>query len=304
MLRSIMLGLVGNDTVTHLVSQNGISKGFALRFVAGETFDEALAIVRELNANGMAVTLDALGENVSGAAEAKAASAQYLTMLEGIAAAGASSTMSLKLTMLGLDISDDVCRANLRPVLERVRDLDTFVRIDMEGSAYTRRTLDLFYEYHQEFGDHIGIVLQSYLYRTGKDVEHAIAQHARVRLVKGAYNEPPAVAYPRKETVDSAYRREMEMLLERGNYPAIATHDETLIEAARDFVTRNRIPNERFEFQMLYGVRRDLQEQLTKAGYNVRVYVPFGRQWYPYFMRRMAERPANLLFVLKNLAKT
>ncbi|HEX3721907.1 MAG TPA: proline dehydrogenase family protein, partial [Nitrolancea sp.] len=283
MLRSIMLGLAGNDKVTQMVSRNGISKGFALRFVAGETFDEALEIVRELNASGLSVTLDALGENVRGQAEAEAASAQYLTMLDGIAAAGVNSTMSLKLTMLGLDISDDICRANLRPVLERARDLDTFVRIDMEGSPYTRRTLDIFYEFHQEFGDRVGIVLQSYLYRTGRDIERAIEQKARVRLVKGAYAEPPAVAYPRKETVDAAYRREMNLLLEHGNYPAIATHDEAMIEAARDFVASHRIPNERFEFQMLYGIRRDLQDQLVKAGYNVRVYVPFGRQWYPYF---------------------
>jgi proline dehydrogenase len=304
MLRSIMLGLAGNEKVSHLVRENSISKGLALRFVAGETFEEALEIVRRQNEAGLAVTLDALGENVSGEAEAAAASQQYLTMLDGIASAKLNSTLSLKLTMLGLDISDDLCRTNLRPVLERARDLDTFVRIDMEGAVYTRRTLDLFYGFHEEFGDHVGIVLQSYLYRTGLDVEKAIDRKARVRLVKGAYAEPPAVAYPRKETVDAAYRREMEQLLEAGNYPAIATHDEALIDAARDYVARQHIPYDRFEFQMLYGIRRDLQEQLVKAGYNVRVYTPFGRQWYPYFMRRMAERPANLFFVLKNLARS
>jgi proline dehydrogenase len=303
MLRSVMLRLAGSERVTDLVSHNDISKNLALRFVAGDTFDDAVAAVRELNAQEMMATLDALGENVSGEAEAEAARDQYLSMLDGIVSAGIKSTISLKLTMLGLDIAEDVCRSNLRPVLERARELGTFVRIDMEGSNYTQRTLDMFYEHQAEFGDHVGIVLQSYLYRTDRDVKSAIEKQARVRLVKGAYAEPATVAYPRKSSVDAAYRRQMEALLDQGRHVAIATHDEAIIEAAKGYAMRMNVPNDRFEFQMLYGVRHDLQEKLAAEGYSVRVYVPFGRQWYPYFMRRMAERPANLLFVLRNIAR-
>ncbi len=259
--------------------------------------------MRELNAQGLVATLDALGENVGGEAEAAAARDQYLSLLDGIVAAGINSTVSLKLTMLGLDISDEVCRTNLRPVLERARSLDTFVRIDMEGSRYTRSTLGLFYEQLAEFGDHVGIVLQSSLYRTDRDVAAAIEKKARVRLVKGAYAEPPAIAYPRKQSVDGAFRRQMEALLDGEVHLAIATHDEAIIDAAKRYAISKQIPNGRFEFQMLYGIRKDLQEQLRREGYTVRVYVPFGRHWYPYFMRRMAERPANLLFVLRNIAR-
>ncbi len=302
MLRSVMLHLAGSRHVTDFVTHNGVSKNLALRFVAGDTFDDAVRVVRDLNTQGMLATLDALGENVGSEAEAEAARDQYLSMLDGIASTGIKSTISLKLTMLGLDISDDLCRANLRPVLERARERDTFVRIDMEGSPYTRKTLDIFYDMHEEFGDHVGIVLQAYLYRTDRDVEEAIEHGARVRLVKGAYAEPPAVAYPRKESVDAAYRRHMEALLDRGHHVAIATHDEAIIDAARGYALRMQVPHERFEFQMLYGVRKDLQERLAAEGYTVRVYVPFGKQWYAYFMRRMAERPANLLFVARAIA--
>ena len=303
MLRSLMLGLAGSERVSDLVRHNDVTKNLALRFVAGETFDEAIAAVRELNAAGMLVTLDALGENVSGEAEASSARDQYLAMLDGIVAAGVKSTISLKLTMLGLDISDELCRTNLRPILERARAMDTFVRVDMEGSNYTRRTLEIFYDELAEFADHVGIVLQSYLYRTDRDVETAIEKQARVRLVKGAYAEPAAVAYPRKSSVDAAYRRQMEAMLDKGHHLAIGTHDEAIIEAAKGYAMRMHTPKERFEFQMLYGIRQDLQRQLVEEGYTVRVYVPYGRQWYPYFMRRMAERPANVLFVMRNIAR-
>lgn len=303
MLRSVMLRLAGSKRVTEFVSHNDVSKGLALRFVAGETLNDAIAAVRDLNAQGMVATLDALGENVVGETEAAAARDQYLSMLDGIVASGVTSTISLKLTMLGLGISDETCRSYLRPILERARELGTFVRIDMEGSNYTRRTLDLFYEQQSEFGDHVGIVLQSYLYRTDRDVKEAIEKRVRVRLVKGAYAEPAAVAYPKKSSVDAAFRRQMETLLDDGNHVAIATHDEAIIEAASGYAMRMHIPNERFEFQLLYGVRKELQTRLVREGYTVRVYVPFGRQWYPYFMRRMAERPANLLFGLRNIAR-
>lgn len=303
MLRSTLLALANNDWVSRVVSANGISRGFALRFVAGETFEDAARVVRELNARGLLATLDKLGENVTNAEAAAAASAEYQSILGRIKTERVESTISIKLTMLGLDISDDLCRRNLRPILETARELGSFVRIDMEGSPYTARTLDLFYEAQAEFGDHVGIVLQSYLYRSERDVQVAIERGARVRLVKGAYAEPPSVAYPRKAEVDAAYRRALEALLEHGNQPAIATHDEAIIAVAKGFALRMGISNERFEFQLLYGIRRDLQEQLAREGYRVRVYVPYGAQWYPYFMRRMAERPANLLFVLRNLAR-
>ncbi len=289
--------------MTDIVTHNGVTRNLSLRFVAGDTFDEAIEVVRQLNTQGMAVTLDALGENVSSEAEAADARDEYLAMIDGIGSAGVTSTISLKLTMLGLEISDTLCQENLRPVLERARAHDTFVRIDMEGSDYTRRTLDIFYKVQAEFGDHVGIVLQSYLYRTDRDVQDAIEHGARVRLVKGAYAEPATVAYPRKSSVDDAYRRQMEALLDNGRHVAIATHDEAIITAAKGYAMRMQIPHERFEFQMLYGIRKDLQEQLVREGFNVRVYVPFGPHWYPYVMRRMGERPANLLFVLRNMAR-
>jgi proline dehydrogenase len=296
-----MLGLAGNEKVSHLLTENSISKGLAFRFVAGETFEEALEIVRRQNEAGLAVTLDALGENVSSPDEAAAASQQYLTMLDGIANAKLNSTLSLKLTMLGLDISDDLCRANLLPVLERARELDTFVRIDMEGSIYTRRTLDLFYSLHEEFDDHVGIVLQSYLYRTGLDVEKAIEHNVRVRLVKGAYAEPELAAFTDRAEIDANYVHLMRLLLDGGRYPAIATHDPALIAATQQYARGRAIAPDRFEFQMLYGVRRDEQQRLVDNGYRMRVYVPFGTEWYPYFSRRIAERPANALFVLRQL---
>ncbi|HET7036075.1 MAG TPA: proline dehydrogenase family protein [Thermomicrobiaceae bacterium] len=303
MLRSAMLALAGNDWVSERVTHANLSRDLALRFVAGDTFEEAAEVVRRLNRRGVTVTLDKLGENVASAEAATAASSEYRAILQRIKAEGIDSAISVKLTMLGLDIDEQLCRANLRPILETAAELDSFVRIDMEGSAYTARTLAIFYDLHAEFGDHVGIVLQSYLYRTEQDVQTAIERGARVRLVKGAYLEPPSVAYPRKPDVDAAYRREMEQLLEHGTYPAIATHDEAIIRVARGFTQRLGIGTDRFEFQMLYGIRRDLQRQLTGDGYHLRIYVPFGAQWYPYFMRRMAERPANLLFVLRNLTR-
>ncbi|HEU4792662.1 MAG TPA: proline dehydrogenase family protein, partial [Nitrolancea sp.] len=279
------------------------TKNLALRFVAGETLDEALNAARSLNARGMKVTLDALGENISSEAGAVTAASNYRAIIDRIVESGIDSSVSLKLTMLGLDIDPALCQQHMTTILDRARETGIFVRIDMEGSAYTQRTLDLFYELHRTYGDTVGIVLQSYLYRTDRDVHQAIEQGARVRLVKGAYAEPAAVAYPSKREVDAAYRREMEMLLDAGKYPAIATHDETIIEVATSYALRMGIAPDRFEFQMLYGIRRDLQDRLAREGFNVRIYVPFGSSWYPYFMRRMAERPANLLFVVRNLVR-
>ena len=303
MLRTAMLSLAQNNQLAQAISRNGLTKNLALRFVAGETLNEAISTARSLNARGMKVTLDALGENITTEADAAAAAANYQGIIDRIVETSVDSSVSLKLTMLGLDIDQEVCRRHMVSILDRARETGTFVRIDMEGSAYTQRTLDLFYDLHRIYGDLVGIVLQSYLYRTDLDVRYAIEQGARVRLVKGAYAEPPTVAYPSKHDVDAAYRQQMERLLDAGRLPAIATHDETIIEVATSYAKRMGIGPDRFEFQMLYGVRRDLQERLTREGYTVRIYVPFGVSWYPYFMRRMAERPANLLFVLRNLIR-
>ncbi len=303
MLRKTMLALADNDFVTRTVTSNRISRDLAFRFVAGETFDESLASSKDLLNAGMMLTLDLLGENLSEPHLAEQAATEYCTMLDRIAETGANSTISVKLTMLGLDISDEFAHDLMIRVLDRARIHNNFVRIDMEGSAYTQRTLDIFYALRETYGDTVGIVLQSYLYRNDRDVEQAIERGAKVRLVKGAYAEPETHAYPKKVDVDAAFRRQMERLMDDGNYPAIATQDDAIIDVARGYAMRMGIDKSRFEFQMMYGIRENIQYQLVEAGYNMRVYVPFGEMWYPYFMRRMGERPANLMFALKNFVR-
>ncbi len=304
MLRQLLLYLSTQAWAYQLILSNPLTRAMAWRFVAGEDVDAALAAVRALAARRVMSTLDHLGENVSSEAEAVAATDAAIELLRRIEAAGLKSHVSIKLTQLGLDLGDDFCEAQVRRVLDCAREYRNFVRIDMEGSAYTQRTLDLFYRLRRDYDpDTVGIVLQSYLYRTTADVERAIASGSRVRLVKGAYNEPPEIAYPQKAQVDRAYRIQMEMLLARGRYPAIATQDERLIARAQGFAAAEGIDEARFEFQMLYGVRRDLQYRLASEGYNVRCYVPYGTQWYPYFMRRLAERPANVVFLLGQLLR-
>ncbi|HET9015235.1 MAG TPA: proline dehydrogenase family protein [Thermomicrobiaceae bacterium] len=303
LFRSGMIAVAQNRLVSRVVTQNGVSKGFALRFIAGETLDDAMSVASDLNHRGLKVTLDKLGENVRRETAAEDAAASYIAMLDRIAAAGVESTISIKLTMLGLDLSDELCRQHTVAVLDRARTHGIFVRIDMEGSPYTQRTLDLAYALLPDYPQTVGIVLQSYLYRTDRDVREAVARGIRVRLVKGAYAEPPTIAYQSKADVDAAYRRQVERLLEGGNYPAIATHDPEIVEFTERHAAHEGIDRSRFEFQLLYGIRRDLQERLVQEGYNVRVYVPFGSQWYPYFVRRMAERPANLLFVARNVLR-
>ncbi|HEY2806974.1 MAG TPA: proline dehydrogenase family protein [Gemmatimonadales bacterium] len=290
--------------VFRFVRSNGLAKRFASRFVAGETLDTAVVAVRDLNARGISASLDLLGESVNNKGEAQAAADTAVAMLDRIAAEKLNSNISVKLTQLGLDLDHDLCVANARRVLDKARSLDTFVRIDMEGSAYTQRTLDLVE--HSLFADYpksVGVVIQSYLYRSTADIDRLIGLGMRVRLCKGAYKEPSAVAYPAKADVDRAYVALMEAMLSKASYPAIATHDEAMIARAKAYVKSQGIGAERFEFQMLYGVRRDLQDQLVAAGYRMRVYVPFGTQWYPYLMRRLAERPANIAFILGNVVK-
>lgn len=304
MLRSALLYLSDQQQIFRFVRNNRLAKSFANRFVAGETLDTALAAVAQLNARGITASLDLLGESVHNEVEARAAGDAYVTMLDRIHKQKADANVSVKLTAMGLDISEDLCVAIMQKILQRAREYQTFVRIDMESSEYTQRTLDLFEQrLYPGYRENVGIVLQSYLYRTFADVERANLIKARVRLCKGAYKEPETVAYPDKKDVDATYVRCMHELMLKGNYPGIATHDEAIINDAKRFAKENQIAPNRFEFQMLYGVRRDLQDKLVREGYRMRVYVPFGTQWYPYLMRRLAERPANVAFLTGNLFK-
>ncbi len=299
MLKGTLLYLSQNNTLRNFVMHNRATRAVSRRFVAGEALDEAIEATRTLNQRGMHVSLDHLGENVSDAKEATSAAQDYINILDRIKQTGVDANISIKLTAVGLDISQELCEQNVCRILEYARQFPIFVRIDMEGSAYTERTVDITLRTHKRY-EHVGTVIQSCLYRSKKDVEQLIAQGVRVRLVKGAYKEPKTVAFQQKSEVDHNFVRLMTMLLLHGNYPAIATHDEAIINAACKFARDNGISKSVFEFQMLYGIRRDLQEKLVKQGYNVRVYVPYGSQWYPYLVRRLAERPANLVFVLNN----
>lgn len=302
MLKGTLLYMAQNESVRKFVMSNRAARGVSRRFVAGEQLGEAIEATRKLNQQGLHVSLDHLGENVSDEQEAKAAARDYMEILDHIKAAGVDANISIKLTALGLDISKDLCEQNVTQILEHAQQFPIFVRIDMEGSAYTERTVDLTLRLHERF-EHVGTVIQSCLYRSKQDVEQMIAQGVRVRLVKGAYKEPKSVAFQLKSEVDHNYVRLMTQLLQRGNYPALATHDEAIINAACKYARDNGIGQDAFEFQMLYGIRRDLQERLVQQGYHVRVYVPYGSQWYPYLTRRMAERPANLIFVMSNAVR-
>ena len=304
MLRAGLLWLSEQPQVFRFVRSSALARRFASRFVAGETIDTAIAALKDLNAAQLSASLDLLGESVHSADEARAAQASYLELLDRIKGSGADANVSVKLTAMGLDIDEGLCLANLRAIIGRAKQYHSFVRLDMEGSAYTERTLDLFTRtLYPEFGQTTGVVLQSYLRRTARDVDAMIGLAARVRLCKGAYKEPATVAFPNKADVDANYVACMEQLMERGNYPGLATHDEKIIEHAKAFARQKGIGAERFEFQMLYGVRRDLQLALRREGWNLRVYVPYGTHWYPYLMRRLAERPANLWFILANVIK-
>lgn len=303
-MRQGLLWLSEQQKVFNFVRRNRLARKFASRFVAGESIEQAVAAAGDLAERGITPSLDLLGESVAVEAEAVAARDQYLAMLERLAAQRVEVNVSVKLTQMGLDISEELCYANMTRILDKARELRGFVRLDMEGSDYTQRTLDFFAKrLFQPYGAHCGVVIQSALRRSEGDVDDLIAMKARVRLCKGAYLESPAVAFPDKADVDKNYVLLLERLLLQGNYAGVATHDEKIISHARQFVRRQDIGAERFEFQMLYGVRRDLQGRLRQAGYNMRVYIPFGTQWYPYLMRRLAERPANIAFILGNLVR-
>jgi len=300
MLKDTLLYLAQNQRMHNFVIHNRVTRSASRRFVAGEALDDAIQVAHTLNKEGLQVALDLLGENVTDDKETRSAAQDYINAIEFIERTHVDANISVKLSALGLDISRDLCEENLSTVLERASKQKTFVCIDMESSNYVEQTVDMILRMHERF-EHVGTVIQSYLYRSRKATEQLILQGVRVRLVKGAYKEPQAIAYQNKSDVDHNYVQLMILLLSRGNYSAIATHDEAIIDAACKHVRNHGISKSSFEFQMLYGVRRDLQEKLVEQGYNMRVYVPYGSQWYPYLMRRMAERPANLMFVMSNL---
>jgi proline dehydrogenase len=302
--RSALIYLSRQEGLKEFAGKFGLFKRLTTRFIAGEGIDQAVAAIRDLNARGCSASFDHLNESVSSIAETEAEVREYLDVLARIDETGIDSNVSIKLTQFGLEIDPELAYRNARRVVEDAARRGNFVRIDMEGSNVTQATIDVFKKFRAEFGlNDVGIVLQSYLYRTMDDARDLLKIPARIRICKGAYDEPAEVAYPDKKDADDNYVRVMQLLLSSGAYHGIATHDPKMIDATIDFAQREGIGKEAFEFQMLYGIRRDLQEQLARDGYRMRVYVPYGKHWYPYFMRRLAERPANIWFVLKNLWK-
>ena len=299
--RNVALAVADRPLVQRIVRDGRISRRLVGRFIAGERLDDALAVGRTLAGQGMTVTLDQLGEGVEDAASVQDAVDTAIATLQAMDRDGLQPNISIKLTMFGLDLDERLAVEQVASVLAEARRVDGFVRIDMEGSAYTERTIAITESLHDRFPGQVGTVIQSYLYRSPEDVERLIQRRIRVRLVKGAYAEPATVAHTSPREIDVAYATLAERLLEAGVYPAIATHDPALIQAARDYARRQSIGSDRFEFQMLYGVRREAQQELTRWGYRMRIYVPFGTEWYAYFSRRIAERPANALFVARQL---
>jgi proline dehydrogenase len=301
-VRSLFLFLSRQKHLRKWAETSPLAQQLSSRFVAGETLDHALRVGRHINSEGISLTLDHLGESVTSLEEAAAARDVYLQTLIAIHENTICGNVSVKLTQLGLDLSTEHCRDNVAQLVARARALSSFVRIDMESSAYTECTLALVEELHAQFGC-VGTVIQAYLYRSRADIERLNARHIRVRLCKGAYLEPHNVAFAHKAEVDRNYVALMQLLLDQGESPAIATHDEKMIDETKAYAAQRGISPRRFEFQMLYGIRRDLQRQLVAQGYRLRLYVPFGKAWYPYFMRRLAERPANVFFIARHLMR-
>jgi proline dehydrogenase len=299
-MRSFLLHLSENKRLAPLIMNNAVSRRVARHFVAGETLDDAIEAGREVNRAMRSASLDLLGENVSDEAGARRAAEGYIAIFDRIAREKLDANVSLKLTQLGLDLGELLCQELLEGIVAHAAELGNFVRIDMEGSAYTQRTVEITRRVRVKYSN-VGTVMQAYLYRAGQDVKDLLSAGCRMRLCKGAYKEPPDIAFPKKEDVDANYVKLMKLLLASGIYHGIATHDPAMIQATKEFVRERNIGREQFEFQMLYGIRTDLQEQLVREGYRLRVYIPFGTDWFPYFMRRLAERPANLVFFLRNL---
>ncbi len=317
-LRTIILALAKFRLARRLVTGWGFAWRLASRFVAGQTLDQAIDVIRTLNARGINTTIDYLGESTTSAAEAREAAQEVLRALEGIQAAGVRSNVSLKLSQFGLGLDDDLCRENLRAILERAREYNNFVRIDMEDSPLTDQTIAMWDWARNEGFDNVGIVIQSYLFRSEADIRHILEKNGKVRLCKGAYDEPSEVAFPKKIDVDENFDLLATLLIEGEvaaglprvsedgripPIPAIATHDEARVRRAQFEMEKRDLPKDALEFQMLYGIRRDLQDRLAGQGHCVRVYVPYGTHWYPYFMRRLAERPANVWFFISNFLR-
>lgn len=302
--RSALIYLSRQEGLKDFAARFRLFKKFTTRFVAGETIEEAVAAIRALNAEGCTASFDHLNESVANAAEAEEEVREYLRILDQIDQTGIRSNVSIKLTQFGLELDPELAYKNARAIVAEAARRGNFVRVDMESSAVTQVTIDIFKRLRSEYElNDVGIVLQSYLRRTYDDAKDLLKRPARIRICKGAYSEPPEVAFPDKQDTDNNYVRVMQLLLSSGIYHGIATHDPRMIDATIAFAQKEGIGKEAFEFQMLYGVRRDLQRQLARDGYNMKVYVPYGKHWYPYFMRRLAERPANIWFVLKNMVK-
>jgi proline dehydrogenase len=299
-MRSFLLHLSESKRLAPLIMHNAMSRRVARRFVAGESLDDAVEVARNVNSAMQLASLDLLGENVSDEAGARKAAENYLAIFARIEREKLDSNVSLKLTQLGIDLNENLCQELLEKIVAHATAQGNFVRIDMEGSPYTARTVEMAKRVRAKYAA-VGTVMQSYLYRTEKDVLDLLAAGCRLRLCKGAYKEPPDIAFPKKSDVDANYVKLMKLLLPSGIYHGIATHDPAMIDATKDFAREKNIGRERFEFQMLYGIRTDLQKQLVRDGFRLRIYIPYGTDWFPYFMRRLAERPANLTFFLRNL---
>lgn len=306
MLRSFFIALSQNRSLRSFSERSSIGRTMSSRFVAGMTVDDALQACERVNREGIAVTLDALGESVTTEAEARRSAAVYHEMLDAIAMRKLNANVSLKLTQMGMDFDSTLAESIVGELVEHAAQADSFVRIDMEGSPYTAATIAMTERLHAQPGIQgcVGTVLQAYLFRTAGDAERLLRQGIRIRLCKGAYKEPPEIAFPLKADVDENYIKLAQHMMTSGVFCGMATHDEAIVERLLAFVRERGVPKSAFEFQMLYGIRRDLQRRLAKQGFGVRVYVPFGPEWYPYFMRRLAERPANVLFLVKNFLKS
>ena len=307
MLRALFISLSESRYLRALAERSAIGQRISARFVAGTQVADVLRATCAVNQSGLSVSIDNLGENVSNAEEARASAQLYHQLLDEISSRKLDANISLKLTHMGLDVDQDLARDLVSGLVAKAANSNSrnFVRVDMEGSAYTQRTLDFVYELHRIPGNQgcVGAVIQSYMRCAESDIEKLLSQGIRIRLCKGAYKEPPEIAFQAKSEVDANYVKLMKILMKSGIYHGLATHDERIINKAKSFATRENIPHDAFEFQMLYGIRRDLQRRLAREGWRMRVYIPFGTAWYPYFMRRLAERPANVLFVARNLLR-
>ena len=308
MLRALFISLSESRNLRSVAERSVVGQRLSSRFVAGNHVADAIRVASQLNQRNIAVSVDNLGENVTNVEEARASAQLYHQMLDQIAANGLNANVSLKLTHMGLDVDEQLARDLVIGLVQKAASMNppNFIRVDMEGSPYTQRTLDFVHELHRMPGHagRVGTVIQSYMLRAEADVQNLLADGIRIRLCKGAYKEPPEIAFQKKSDVDANYVKLMKLLMKSGIYHGLATHDENIINQAKDFAIREKVPREAFEFQMLHGIRRDLQQNLVRDGWRMRVYIPFGTEWYPYFMRRLAERPANVFFIAKNMLRS